>query len=201
VNCQLLTMFTPCGVGSGGSGTGSPDPPAPPAPSAPFSTATPHPQSRRIAESPTTAAMAFMKHSPYLDFGVLGSLWRISPSSERAVPWVCNVNPAIPSVAGDVRPHWGIWVPAVKGQCAELPQCPQMSCFAAMPEWGYNRVPRFVSRRFNQEYTMGEASPGIQLPVRPPDERLDSFVTRYFGRPNCFDAGADRAPCGHVSLH
>jgi len=95
VNCQLLTMFTPCGVGSGGTGTGSPDPVAP-GPPAPLYPATPHPQSRTRAESHKILAQCFTELPPDAHFGILGSLWRRiwRSSSEMAVPQVFSIHAA-----------------------------------------------------------------------------------------------------------
>src|SRR5437773_2122985 len=61
---------------------------------------------------------------------------------------------------------------------------PSNALLCPCPQRGYNRVPCSCSRRPNQEYSMGEPTPGVLPPVRSPDDRLDSWkeIAAYFHR-------------------
>ena len=65
----------------------------------------------------------------------------------------------------------GTFVCSVKGQCAELPPCTQMPCFAPAQavELG---PPGWYQPQNNQECTMGQPSLGMLPPTKPQESRL-----------------------------
>src|SRR5438876_4179571 len=79
--------------------------------------------------------------------------------------------------------HSGTFVCAVKGQCAELPPCTQMPCFAPAQAVQLG-PPGWYQPQNNQECTMGEPSPGMLPRTRPQESRLDSWkeIATYLHR-------------------
>src|ERR1017187_1196477 len=73
---------------------------------------------------------------------------------------------------GQNRTPW--WVPS-NGNVRNLRPCPQMSRFVVARNGATIGFPGSHSRRPNQECAMSEPAPGILPPVRPPDDRLDSW--------------------------